>query len=65
MKHFTEEVTSRMPLPEESGALRLAAGVPVFRLIRTALDTSERALEVCDTVMAADAYVLAYDLPAR
>lgn len=65
LKHFTEEVTSRMPLPEESGALRLAAGVPVFRLIRTALDTSERPLEVCDTVMAADAYVLAYDLPAR
>lgn len=65
LKHFTEEVTSRMPLPEEAGALRLAAGVPVFRLIRTAWDTSERPLEVCDTVMAADAYVLAYDLPAR
>ncbi|GAA3729339.1 hypothetical protein GCM10023082_28930 [Streptomyces tremellae] len=45
-------------------ALRLASGVPVIRLVRTAYDTEGRAVEVCDTVMAADAYVLAYRLPA-
>jgi GntR family transcriptional regulator len=38
--------------------------VPVIHLIRTAYDTEGRAVEVCDTVMAADAYVLAYQLPA-
>jgi GntR family transcriptional regulator len=64
-KHFSEEVTSRMPVPEETAALRLASGIPVFNLVRTAYDTEEQALEVCDTVMAADAYVLAYDLPAN
>lgn len=65
LKHFTEEVTSRMPSAEESSALRLSPGVPVIHLIRTAFDRDEKPLEVCDSVMAADAYVLAYDLPAR
>jgi len=64
LKHFTEEVSSRMPTPEEANGLRLAPGVPVFHLIRTAFDGKEQPLEVCDTVMAGDAYVLAYDLPA-
>jgi GntR family transcriptional regulator len=54
-----------MPSPEEARGLRLAAGVPVITLVRTAYDSSGRAVEVCDTVMAADRYVLAYDLPAR
>ncbi len=56
-----------MPTPEETRALNLPPGVPVFRLVRTAYDTDGRAVEVCDTTMAADAdaNVLAYELPAR
>ena len=65
LDHFDEEVRSRMPMPEEARALRLLPGVPVFHLIRTAYDTDGRAVEVCDTIMATDAYVLAYSLPAR
>jgi len=65
LDHFDEEVRARMPMPDETRALRLAPGVPVFHLVRTAYDTSGRAVEVCDTIMAADAYVLAYNLPAR
>jgi GntR family transcriptional regulator len=65
LDRFDEEVRSRMPVPEEARALRLAPGVPVFHLVRTAYDTDGRAVEVCDTIMAADAYVLAYSLPAR
>jgi GntR family transcriptional regulator len=45
--------------------LALAPGVPVFRLVRTAFDVTGRAVEVCDTIMAADAYLLTYDLPAH
>ena len=45
--------------------LSLSPGVPVFRLIRTAYDLDGRAVEVCDTIMAADAYVLSYELPAH
>lgn len=65
LERFTEEVTARMPTPEESRMLALSPGVPVFRLVRTAYATDGRVVEVCDTVMAADAYLLAYELPAR
>jgi GntR family transcriptional regulator len=61
---FTEEVTARMPSPEEARALRLRAGVPVMTVLRVAFDRAGDAVEVCDTVMAADRYVLSYELPA-
>jgi GntR family transcriptional regulator len=64
LDHFDEEIRARMPSPDEVKTLHLASGVPVIHLVRTAYDTEGRAVEVCDTVMAADAYVLAYQLPA-
>jgi GntR family transcriptional regulator len=65
LERFTEDVTARMPTPQEVRLLSLSPGVPVFRLVRTAYDMDGRAVEVCDTVMAADAYQLSYELPAR
>lgn len=65
LKRFSEEVASRMPTSEEVRALVLEPGVPVFRLVRVAYDMNERPVEACDTVMAADRYVLSYELPAR
>jgi GntR family transcriptional regulator len=62
---FTEDVTARMPTVEEAHALQLPAGTPVLHLVRTAYDTDGTAVEVCDTVMAADRHVLSYELPAR
>lgn len=53
-----------MPSPAEVKTLRVAAGVPVIHLVRTAFDSEGRAVEVCDTVMASDAYVLSCQLPA-
>ncbi len=64
LERFTEEVTARMPTPDEARLLSLASGVPVFLLVRTAYDTTGRPVEVCDTVMASDVYLLAYELPA-
>jgi GntR family transcriptional regulator len=64
LDHFDEEVRARMPTPAEVRTLQLSSGVPVIHLVRTAYDIEGRAVEVCDTVMAADAYVLAYQLPA-
>ena len=64
LDHFDEEIRARMPSPAEVRTLHLASGVPVIHLIRTAFDVEGRAVEVCDTVMAADAYVLSYQLPA-
>ncbi|MBD3007090.1 GntR family transcriptional regulator [Streptomyces sp. 5-10] len=65
LDHFDEEIRARMPSPAEVRTLQLASGVPVIHLVRTAYDGEGRAVEVCDTVMAADAYVLAYQLPAN
>jgi GntR family transcriptional regulator len=65
LERFTEEVTARMPTEAEVRVLALTPGVPVFRLIRTAYDVQGRAVEVCDTIMSADAYVLNYELPAH
>ncbi|MQA78103.1 MAG: UTRA domain-containing protein [Streptosporangiales bacterium] len=62
---FHEDIRARMPTPEEITALQLAPGVPVLDLVRVARDASGRALEVCETVMAADSFVLSYDLPAK
>ncbi|WP_371654738.1 MULTISPECIES: GntR family transcriptional regulator [unclassified Streptomyces] len=64
LAHFDEEIRARMPSPTEVRVLQLTTGVPVIHLIRTAYDTEGRAVEVCDTLMAADAFVLAYQLPA-
>ena len=65
LERFTEEVTARMPTEAEARLLAMAPGVPVFRLVRTAFDIGGRAVEVCDTIMSADAYVLNYELPAH
>ena len=65
LERFTEDVAARMPTPDEARLLSMSPGVPVFRLIRTAYDIAGRAVEVCDTIMAADAYLLSYELPAH
>jgi GntR family transcriptional regulator len=65
LARFTEEVTSRMPTPEERRELELSAGVPVLLVLRTAFDTDDVAVEVCDTVKSAPAYILEYEFSAR
>jgi GntR family transcriptional regulator len=65
LDRFTEEVTARMPTADERRRLRLSPGTPVLTVLRTAYDTEGRAVEACDTVKAAPAYVLEYDFPAR
>jgi GntR family transcriptional regulator len=65
LDHFVEDVKARMPLRDEVRTLQLAPGVPVVQLIRTAYTVDGLAVEVCDTVMSSDAYVLSYELPAR
>lgn len=62
---FHEDITARMPTPDETRVLQLSPGIPVFALTRQATETGGRVLEVCETVMAADSFVLSYDLPAR
>lgn len=65
LAHFTEEVSARMPSPDERKVLGIGSGIPVMTLVRTAYDTEGVPVEVCDTVKVAHAYVLEYDVPAR
>ncbi len=65
LARFTEEVGARMPTPEERRALRLATGAPVLTVVRTAYDSDGVAVEVCDTVKVASAYLLEYNFSAH
>jgi GntR family transcriptional regulator len=57
-----EQVSARLPLPAEAGALEMKAGTPVFLVART-MFTRDRPVAVSDLVMAADQYVLSYRFP--
>jgi GntR family transcriptional regulator len=61
---FQEDLSARMPLPDEARALRLGVGVPVIRVVRTAFDEQGAPVEVNEMVLAADRYELTYMLPA-
>ncbi|NUP30648.1 MAG: GntR family transcriptional regulator [Streptomycetaceae bacterium] len=65
LDRFTEEVHARMPSHDEAVALQLPPGVPVIELTRTAYAVSGRAVETSVIVMAADVYVLDYEIPAH
>jgi GntR family transcriptional regulator len=62
---FVEEVAARMPTADERRRLGVSPGTPVLTVLRTAYDTADVPVEVCDTVKAAPAFVLEYDFPAR
>ncbi len=53
------------PILNERRQLELEPGVPVLTVLRTAYDADDVAVEICDTVKAASAYLLEYDFPAR
>jgi GntR family transcriptional regulator len=63
---FHDELSVRMPDPDETRLLRLLPGTPVAVLWRTYRDRSGRAIEVVRFVLAGDKQVLVYDghLPA-
>ena len=61
---FTEEVSARMPSPEESSFLRLEVPQPVFYLVRTAFDQDGRPVEVCEHIMSASRWLLSYEWAA-
>lgn len=64
LAHFTEEVRARAPVGGEARVLQLEKGVPVLSIVRTAYDTRDEPVEVCDTLLRADRFVLSYRLPA-
>jgi len=64
LARFREEISARMPTPDELRVLRLGPGVPIVHLIRIAYDKEGTALEVFDSIVAADRHVFTYDIRA-
>ncbi len=62
--YFVDELSFRMPTPEEATALRLDPGVCVVRVVRIAYDEDDRPVEAFDQLMAGDKHVLVYNVPA-
>ncbi|MFC8383243.1 GntR family transcriptional regulator [Nocardia sp. NPDC057272] len=58
-----EEVTARMPTPQEAEDLQLPAGVPVLVVRHTGIDQEKRPFEVTEFVMRSDFMGLDYTMP--
>jgi GntR family transcriptional regulator len=61
---FTENVSTRIPTPEESDFLRLSPPQPVFFLVRVAFDAGGRPVETCEHIMSGDRWQLSYEWAA-
>lgn len=62
---FHETVRARLATKAEATALALSPGAPVIHLVRRARTAAGRVVEVCDTLMSADQFVLDYRFPAE
>ncbi len=58
-----EEVTARMPTPEEARGLVIPPGVPVLEVVHTSYDAERRPFEVTRFVLRADRNGLDYEMP--
>lgn len=65
MARVREEISARMPRPEERDYLRLPPGVPVIDVLHTSVDGQGRLYELTRFVMRADMNGLYYDIPAE
>ncbi|MEU8762963.1 GntR family transcriptional regulator [Streptomyces sp. NPDC048659] len=61
---FVETLQARSAARAEASELGLGSGAPVIHLVREAITSTGRVVEVCDTLMAADQFVLSYRIPA-
>jgi GntR family transcriptional regulator len=58
-----EEVSARMPSPDEATGLALPPGVPVIEVLHTSIDAAGRPFEVTRFVIRADRSGLVYEMP--
>ncbi|MGC4907457.1 GntR family transcriptional regulator [Streptomyces cyaneofuscatus] len=65
LAEFSETVRARLATKAEATALALSPGSPVIHLVRNAETKAGRVVEVCDTIMAADQFVLDYRFAAE
>ena len=60
-----DEITGRMPTPDEARTLRMPPGVPVFRILRTVYDSEGQPVEVQDSVAAGDRHTFCFEVDMR
>ncbi|MES5819091.1 GntR family transcriptional regulator [Streptomyces sp. RG80] len=65
MTRVRDEISARMPTPEESEILELLPGVPVLEVLHTSLDQEGIPFEVSRYVHRADQTGLLYELPVE
>jgi GntR family transcriptional regulator len=65
MTRIREEVSARMPRPDEIVALRLRPGVPVLDVWHTSIDQDGQPYELTRSVMRGDLTGLLYDVPVE
>lgn len=65
MARIHDEISARMPTPDEREHLRLSPGVPVLDVLHTSIDTDGEPYELTRFVMRADLSALRYDAPVE
>lgn len=65
MARIQDEVSARMPTPDEREHLQLSPGVPVLDVLHTSIDTEGEPYELTRFVMRADLSGLRYDAPVE
>ncbi|MER7439528.1 UTRA domain-containing protein [Micromonospora avicenniae] len=65
ISYYIDELSFRMPTPEESKLLKLDPGVCVVRAVRIAYDEDGTPLEAFDQLLAGDKHVLVYEVSAE
>lgn len=57
-----DEITGRMPTPDEARILSMPPGVPVFRILRTVYDSGGQPVEVQDSLAAGDRHTFCFEV---
>ena len=65
MARISDEVSARMPTPDERERLHLTSGTPVLDVLHTSIDTDGEPYELTRFVMRADLSGLRYDAPVE
>jgi GntR family transcriptional regulator len=65
MNRIHEEISARMPTPDERDYLQLPAGVPVIDVLHTSIDQDGRPYELTQFILRSDLSGLRYDVPVE
>jgi GntR family transcriptional regulator len=62
VSYYVDELSFRMPTPDEAAILKLDPGVCVVRVVRVAYDAADHPVEAFDQLLAGDKHVLVYEV---